>query len=364
MGDATLAAVSRPRRLVVVLVALALVTVGVAACGSSNSSSSASSDATNVLKQTFGRNKPVKSGFLDVKLDFSGQGLKSLQGPLAFRLTGPFQSQGKNKLPKFDLSLNVSASGQTLNAGAVSTGDKGFLKLQGKTYALPAQLFSQFLKGYAQSSAKSGSSGAPTLHSLGVDPLRWLEHPTNKGEQDVAGTPTVRIGAGISVGNLLDDISKLLGKASSLGLGSTGIVPTSLSPKVKQAIERSVKSASVDVYSGKSDNILRRLTLDVKLDVPKDLQSSTAGLRNGELAVDLTIADLNKPQTVKAPANARPLSELTSALGGLLGGATGSGSGSSGAPSSGTSSKYLQCLQRAGRDIAKVQRCASLIGSG
>jgi hypothetical protein len=364
MADATLAPVFRARRLVVVLVALALAALGLAACGSSSKSISSGSSATDVLKQTFGPNRPVKSGFLDVKLGFSAQGLKSLQAPLSFRLTGPFQSQGKNKLPKFDLSLNVSSSGETLNAGAVSTGDKGFLKLQGKTYVIPAQLFTQFQKSYEQSSAKSGSSGAPTFHSLGIDPLRWLTHPANKGERDVAGTTTVDIGAGINVPNLVADIGKLLGKAGSLGLGSTG-VPTSLSPQVRQAIERSVKSANVDVYSGKSDKILRRLTLDVKLSVPKDLQSSTAGLRTGQLSVDLTIADLNKSQTVKAPANARPLSELTSALGGLLGGASGRGSsGSSGAPSSGASSKYLQCLQRAGRDIAKVQRCASLVGSG
>ena len=38
-----------------------------------------------------------------------------------------FESQGKAKLPKFDLALSLSSGGQRFTAGAVSTGEKGFL---------------------------------------------------------------------------------------------------------------------------------------------------------------------------------------------------------------------------------------------
>jgi len=84
---------------------------------------------------------------------------------------------------------------------------------------------------------------------------------------------------------------------------------------------------------------------------------------------------VGKPQTITAPQNAKPLSELTSQLGGLgsvLGGGTGSsGSGSSGSGSSGSSSggpsgealqAYSTCLQKADPSKpAELQKCADLL---
>ena len=77
----------------------------------------------------------------------------------------------------------------------------------------------------------------------------------------------------------------------------------------------------------------------------------------GTLRFDLAIAELNRPQDIGAPANPRPLSELTTALGQVLGSAQGSTQ-----PQTGGSSKYQQCLAAAGTDIAKAQRCAGLLG--
>jgi hypothetical protein len=61
------------------------------------------------------------------------------------------------------------------------------------------------------------------------------------------------------------------------------------------------------------------------------------------------------------------------ALEGGLGGASGSGSsgsGSSGTTTSGgsgaagTVNKYTQCIQNAGQDVVKMQKCASLLNGG
>jgi hypothetical protein len=96
-------------------------------------------------------------------------------------------------------------------------------------------------------------------------------------------------------------------------------------------------------------------------------------------------ANVNQPQTITAPKTLRPYSEFTSKVqsflqsvqgSGLLGGSSssfGSGSSSSGSGSSGTSStsgasskvqRYSNCITSAGSDVAKMQRCASLLNGG
>ena len=93
----------RPRLLLLALTALlALVVAG---CGG-DSGSSASSDTSvdDLLKQTFTGEKKVESGKLDLSLKIDIQGGSSqVQGPISLSLSGPFQTQGKGKLPKFDI---------------------------------------------------------------------------------------------------------------------------------------------------------------------------------------------------------------------------------------------------------------------
>src|SRR5258705_384351 len=95
---------SRLRRCLLLLV-LPLLAVG---CGSSGGGDA--STAT-LLKDTFSGGKAVKSGKLDVSLGFQAQGLPTLTGPVAFKLAGPFASQGAGKLPKFDFDLDIAAGG-------------------------------------------------------------------------------------------------------------------------------------------------------------------------------------------------------------------------------------------------------------
>lgn len=359
---------SRSFRFAALLVSLVLTATALASCGGEPS-------AQELLKQTFSGDQQVKSGDLGLSLALDAKGLKSLQGPLSLKLTGPFESQGNGQLPKFDLSLAIQAGGQGFSAGAISTGDKGFLKLQGTNFALTDQLFAQFKKGYQQAAAQSGKNkSGPTFASLGIDPLKWLTNPKKAGTAKVGGVETYHITAGIDTGRFLDDVSALLGKAGALG--SQANLPSSLTPRQRRDIEASVKDARLQVWTGKDDKALRRLAIAVDLDVPADVRKRAGGLTTGTLTFDLTIGQLNQQQTIAAPASARPLSDLTSILqgqgatggggasggassggGGSAGGATGTGTGSAGA-----SSKYLTCLQKAGSDVAAVQQCAALAG--
>ena len=134
---------------------------------------------------------------------------------------------------------------------------------------------------------------------------------------------------------LLDDVSTLLGRARGVtqagGAATRTSVPTQLTPQQRDAIARSVKSASIDVWAGVKDHTLRKVALDVVIAVPADLRARAGGLRDGRIRFQATIAQLNQRQTIAKPADARPIGELRAALQqlGLLGSGTASGSGAS-----------------------------------
>jgi hypothetical protein len=360
-------------RTVSIFLALVVSAFAIAACGGDNSSGN-SSDAEAVLKQTFGPDHPIKSGRLDLSLNLELEGVARLTDPVALRLSGPFQSNGPGTLPNFQFTLDVDAGGKAFSAGAVSTGQAGYLTFEGQSFDVGTQLYNSFKQGYenAAKQAKSKSAGGtPSLGALGIEPINWLDDAETKGEEDIAGTTTEHVSAQVDVPKFLDDVSRLLSKAQGLSVQGAGAVPKSLTPEQRRDIARSVKSATVDVWSGKDDKTLRKLSLDVQLDVPQDVRSKVGNLRSGRITFQFTIADLNEPQKVTAPSGARPLSELTQALQqlglGAASGANGSGSGGSGSGSSasgsssgasGKQAEYLNCLQKAGTDVAKIQGCA------
>ena len=176
----------------------------------------------------------------------------------------------------------------------------------------------------------------------------------------------------VLVSKFLDGVSQLLSKAGQLGVSQTRRLPTTLTAQQKKAVENAIEDPTFDVYSGKDDKIVRRLAVKLKFKVPSSQQQRANGLKGGQITFDVKIANLNQPQTVSAPANAKPFSDLSSALRGLgaLGalsggsGSTGGTSGSSGTGSSGSSAKvqaYAQCVQQAGSDVSKAQGCAKLL---
>lgn len=353
-----------PRSLLVLAVALSLAG-GLTACGGSGG-------ATKIVSETFSGHKKVDSANLALSLDVTPRGGGST-GPVSVKLSGPFQNQGTNQVPRFDFDLAVTVKGQSLSAGAVSTGGAGFLKFQGQAYSVPPQVFTSFQQGVQQADAqRKQNANQGTLSQFGVNPQGWLKSPTLQGSADVGQTSTDHISSDVDVPRLLADINTILSKAGSLGLNKTGRVPTSLSPQQIQAAQSSIKRAHIDLYSAKSDHSLRRLAVDVNYVPP----TGTAG----DFHVDVQLTGINAPQAISAPANPQPLSSLTSAirtltggagLGGVLGGgssgssgSSSSGSGATPAPSpksSGNAQAYLKCVQAAGADTAKASQCLSLL---
>jgi hypothetical protein len=291
-----------------------------------------------------------------------------LQGPISLKLSGPFQTQGKGKLPEFDMDASFEGAGQNLKAGLTSTGDKGFVNFQGTEYAVSDQVFQQFRTGYeqAQKQSEQKNGDQQSLATLGIDPRRWLTDAKNEGEAKVGDTDTIKITGGVDVNKLLDDVNTALEKARGLGVQGSDELPEKLTEEQKKQAADAIKNLSVEIYTGKDDTTLRRMV--VKMDVQPPAASGGNG-ESGSLTLDFSLLDLNEDQEIEAPSGAKPFDQLLGQLGGLgLGGAGGTGgaSGSSGGASGGGASaddlkKYSDCVQDAGSDNAKIAKCAELL---
>jgi hypothetical protein len=176
------------RLLAVFAAGLLLLAVGViAACGDKASGE----DVDSVLNQTFGGKQKVSSGRLDMELNAKLQGAQNLKDPVKVKLAGPFESRGDKKVPKLDLELTAGAAGQTINAGVISTGTKGYITFQGTDYQVPPKLYKQFETELKQQD--DNQNNIPDLSDLGVDPRKWLENPKNEGTEDVGGVETIHV---------------------------------------------------------------------------------------------------------------------------------------------------------------------------
>ncbi len=279
--------------------------IGLEACGG------ASPSAQTLLSDTFQSHKPIESGQIDLALKLAASGYAPLAQPVALQLSGPFQSLGAKRLPRFALQVSLALGGQPLKAGAVSTGSRLFVELGGSPFEAPAATVSAVQKSFAQAtSSASAGKGSGTFASLGLNPSSWLEHPVDKGTVQIAGEQTTHIEAGLNVTRFLTDTDRLSGVGNSTGLSGAAPGLALLAPSEIPALSRSVKSARVDVYTGRDDHLLRRLSVSATVATDAKDRAALQGLRSASLSLQLGFTDVNKPQRIVAPSNPQPLSDL------------------------------------------------------
>ena len=364
----------------------ALLLVLLTAAGAVGCGGGSSQNASSLLRQTFSGVHRVNSGNLDFTLTFSPSGSRTLSTPISLSFGGPFQSLGSGKLPASDFNVRLSAMGTGGSVGIVSTGTKGYVTYQGQSYQLPKADFQRLESSFSSLSSSPGGSGSSGLLSkLGIQPLHWLADPQVVGDEDVAGASTTHIHANINVAALLGDFNTFLQKAASIGVSGSASFPRGISAASRNRISREIESPSFDVWTGKADKTVRRLLIKLTLPVSGKTSTLLGGLRAAGLGLTLQYANLNQRQTITPPRTVLPYSqfqaklrafeqELQGGLGSLSGGGSGStgssgssSTGSSGSASSGSTSTtnyqaYSNCIQSAGTDVAKMQKCASLLG--
>ena len=311
-----------------ILIAVLLGVFALAGCGGGGGDDASASE---LIKQTFGNDAQLKSGRIGLGLNADLQ-----SGSVQASVDARFSQAQSGQLPKLAGTLKLdSGAGGTIEAGAISLGDRGYITVAGQAFEVPAADWKRFTDGYLadQRETNKERAGQPTLGSLGIHPEAWLIDPKKDGEGEIDGEKTVHITAGVDVAKMIADVAKVAKRTgaddqiSALGTG--------------------IKSAEVQIDTGADDHRLRQLQIHL------ELNTGTVDLR-------LTYSDLDQPQEITAPKDARPIGELTQMLEQALGGGAG-GTSSSPQDGGGNNAKYLECLQKAGQDVAKVQACAKYL---
>jgi hypothetical protein len=307
----------------VALLAIAMPAVGALACGSSGPA------ASSLVNDTFSSRANIESGQVDLSLGLAPTSSGATARSLSLRLTGPFQnSSTPGKLPRFSLKLALDAGGHPIEAGATATGSQLFVQLAGTWFVAPQSTYKAIEQGYAQATkeASSGKSHS-TFASLGIEPRKWLSEPSTVGTTTVDGEAVYHVTAGVNVAAFLHDVSKL----SQSGGALSGAVPGvgAISASTISELAKSIKSAHVDVFTGKRDHLLRRLSLTAAVVSTPQTQALLSGSSSAQISLDLQLSQLNEPQSIAAPSKPRPFSELLPALQQLFGALQGSSTGTS-----------------------------------
>jgi hypothetical protein len=350
----------KPLRAAFSLSVLALVAL-LAGCGGGGK------DPQEALNDAF--STPIESANVTLSMKISAEGVPQLEEPAEVKLSGPFQSNGKEKLPSLDWQASVSGAGQSFSGGLVSTGDNAFVNFQGSDYEVGEDQVAQLNQQLGQQTQDK------SLKDFGIDPNNWVTNAEDEGSEEVNGADSQHVSAGVDVEKMLADLNKTVEQAGAM---SGGAAPQQITPEQIEQIKQVVKEPKIDVWVGSDDDILRRLTVVVDFEIPEAQRAQFNGASGGKLEFSLDLAEVNEEQTIEAPANPKPLSELQGSLGGLGGGGStptpdpgasgdsGSGSGGSGSGGSGATAedfeKYSKCIEQADpSNTAEIQKCSELL---
>jgi hypothetical protein len=231
-------------------------------------------------------------------------------------------------LPIFpELDLDVTASGEgfgeqlDLEQGVTITEDNAYLEVGGEAYELGARRFGRIREAIgaqtetAESAEESSASitelCARALEQAGletsscdIDLTTWLTNLTNEGTEEVGGVETVHISGDADVEQILTDVGELLS-------GFTGGALEGFDPAALGSFSDLISQASIDVYSGVEDRLLRGLDADVVVDLST---FSGLGVRvpfdTINLNLSAEVSSVNEEQTIEPPADPRPYEDL------------------------------------------------------
>jgi hypothetical protein len=353
-----------------VLLGVALLALGLtlAACAGGSSDGGGGEDATALLDRAFA--EPVPSADLDIDLQLEIEGLPGFDDPLRVSATGAYV-RAEKALPKLDLdvALEAQGAGQAIQSGVLSTGDRVFMKFGGSFYEQPAEQVARTNRRLAR-----GKGGGGSLSDLGLDARGWVLDARIDGEEEIGGVTTERVSGTLDVEAVLTDINGLVKQsAGALGAAADGARP--LRPREVERLAASVEEPAFDIYVGKDDGVVRRVTLRVDVDVPEADREDIGGMTGASIRFTAQLDDVGGDQEVSAPSTARPLSDLTSQIGSLsalAGGGLGGGDDATTTPRDGAEDgdgaglddfeRYSNCLDAADtNDADAISSCRALL---
>ena len=231
--------------------------------------------AHDVLSQTAARLGRIRSGTLDLRLVLTPSG-RAGKGRIGFTLRGPFELR-PSALPVLHVTYTQLAGTRSATATLVSNGRSAYAESGGRRIALSGAQLAQ-LRGATQ---QLGASGG--LARLPIED--WIQHPKVSDGGNVGGADTDHVSAGLDVVNAANGLLDLV-----RAFGNN--VPR-LTGKSADQLRKAVKSSSFDLWTGKKDRLLRRLTIAAEfgVDVPQQLRKALGALVGAKFDFELAVSD-------------------------------------------------------------------------
>ncbi|MEX2195619.1 MAG: hypothetical protein WD844_10070 [Thermoleophilaceae bacterium] len=339
------------RRAVAAILAAAAA-ASLASCGGDDS------DVKALLDRAF--DQPIGSAVVTADVEVNVEGVEELGEPIRLKVSGPYRSGGDESLPTFDWDVSFSGGGQTIAGNLLSTSENVFVSFGGTAYELGEETVSRFNEDLASETDRGEEQ---SLAQFGIDPAEWLSDAQDEGDADVAGVSTTHVQAKVDVPRMLDDLNTLIDRAGGAVTGAAP--PPKLTGEQQDQVAEAVSDPVLDVYVGKDDNVIRRLSANLELDVPEGSRDDIGGIEGGRISFSVQFADVGRDVQVEAPADARPIAELAEQLGGLGalgGGVIPQGGGGGGGGAQDEFGRYAQCLEEADpSDLQAIQACSDLL---
>jgi hypothetical protein len=280
----------------------------------------------------------IESGNLDLTIGVKAIGAEG--GKVDVSLSGPFQGEGKGKLPQLDLTAkaNGKVNGEAVdfNGGLVLLPNSAYVGYEGVEYEVDPTTFSfvesALKRAQQQGGAESESAGLTACQEEAgkLNVADFVDNLSNEGSADVGGTSTTKVSGDLDIAGAIDAGLELVeSPACSAQLGAAGgLPPSSQIEAAKNQVTSAVKTAHADVYVGNDDEIVREVSAQLKIE-PKN---GGSGPKRIEIDLDLKLTGVNEEQEISAPGKTKPLSALFIKLGvnpiellGLLNGEGGGG---------------------------------------
>ena len=264
--------------------------------GGGESGKANSAEVKKLIRQTFGPNAKAKSGNVSAVVDLTVKGAPRYREPVQVSLVGPFSNEAGQPEAKLDVSLSLR--GGILGGDLYLKGDQAFIGLGSTAYEVPASIAGPLRKPLEN----DGNALDALMGVFNINPDRWAKNPRIVGNERVAGIDTIHGTAEINTKNLFLDLAGLAKRLTSLRITDITGLPREVDAQTRAALDRSVKTATGDVYTGADDKVLRRAKLNVLLE-PSAKDRKLLKFSSIKVAANLDITDVGSPQKINVPSN-------------------------------------------------------------
>jgi hypothetical protein len=220
---------------------------------------------------------PVRSADVQGQAKITLEGSSLLSQPVTLRVEGPYVSGGGDRIPSFDWKFNVRVLGFGVGGKVVSTGENVFISPFGDNYEVGSDVIAAINQQVAATST-------PARDLFGA--------ARNEGNEEVNGVETQHVSAEIE-GKRVSEAFRPLRDA--LGL-------THFPAPVGR----------IGAWIGVDDRTVHKLTLDADFGLAPADRPRLGGASGGNLQVEVTLDELNEPQTVHVPGGGgyKPIRDL------------------------------------------------------